>query len=55
MINQAKEHIKSSELADVANKILYPGEDYERSRAENMKSGVFVDDSVWEEIKALSV
>lgn len=52
-IEKAKSHIKSSELDEQAKEIWYPGEDYVRFRKENTEKGIFVDDSVWEEIKQL--
>lgn len=52
-IQRSIEHLKSTELADGAREIIYPGEDYIKVRKENLEKGVFVDDTVWKEIKAL--
>lgn len=46
-------HIKSAELDEHSRGILAPGEDYAAFRAEHEKNGIFVDDTVWKEIKAL--
>lgn len=46
-------HIKSSELAEDSRGIIAPGEDYAAYRADHAKNGIFVDDAVWEEIRAL--
>lgn len=53
IIAKTKENIKKSPLDNAANQILYPGEDYVKFRAENMEQGVFVDDTVWNDIKSL--
>lgn len=53
IIEKTKENIKSSPLADPNGEIMYPGEDYVKFRAENTEQGVFVDDTVWDEIKSL--
>lgn len=53
VIEKAKNYIKTSALDENSKDIWYPGEDYTIFRAENTEQGVFVDDSVWEEIKAL--
>jgi len=53
VIQKAKEYIKTSALDETSKSIWYPGEDYTIFRAENTEQGVFVDDSVWEEINAL--
>lgn len=53
IISDMKKHIKSSELAENAKSIWYPGEDYVINRKENTDNGILVDDSVWSEIKAL--
>ncbi|WRS28176.1 3-dehydro-L-gulonate 2-dehydrogenase [Oscillospiraceae bacterium MB08-C2-2] len=52
-IEKAKAYIKSSEVDENTREIWYPGEDYVLYRAENTEKGVFVDDTVWAEIKAL--
>lgn len=52
-IQKAKVHIKSAKLAEGNNAIWYPGEDYVLHKKENTEQGVFIDDGVWEEIKAL--
>lgn len=53
IIQQAIEYIKSSPLDETAKDIRYPGEGYLRYRAESDVKGVFVDDTVWQEIMAL--
>lgn len=53
VIQKAKDHIKSSQLAEDGRGIIYPGEDYVLFRKESQEQGVFVDDSVWEKIQAL--
>ena len=52
-VKKAKEHIKSAKLAEGNNAIWYPGEDYVLCKKENTEQGVFIDDGVWKEIKAL--
>ncbi|SKC82021.1 3-dehydro-L-gulonate 2-dehydrogenase [Maledivibacter halophilus] len=52
-IEKAVEHIKSSELSENSTGIFTPGEDFVKFREEHDAKGIFVDDSVWEEIKAL--
>ena len=52
-IAKAKAYIKSSALAQGERGIWYPGEDYVLAKKENSEKGVFVDDGVWKEIKAL--
>jgi len=53
MIDKAITHLKSSAPAENANGILTPGEDYGRFRKEHDEQGIFVEDSVWEEILSL--
>lgn len=53
VIANAKAHIKASTLAENGSSIWYPGEDYVLYRKENTDKGVFVDDSVWQEILSL--
>lgn len=50
VIEDAKEYIKSSPLDEKASEILYPGEDYVKFREINTDDGIFVDDTVWQEI-----
>ncbi|AZO93339.1 3-dehydro-L-gulonate 2-dehydrogenase [Halocella sp. SP3-1] len=52
-IKKAVTHIKSSELSEDSTGIFTPGEDFVRFREEHDAKGIFVDDSVWEEIKSL--
>ncbi|MTI62050.1 MAG: 3-dehydro-L-gulonate 2-dehydrogenase [Firmicutes bacterium] len=52
-IKKAVAHIKSSELSEDSTGIFTPGEDFVRFREEHDAKGIFVDDSVWEEIKSL--
>ncbi|MCI1634108.1 MAG: 3-dehydro-L-gulonate 2-dehydrogenase [Liquorilactobacillus nagelii] len=53
IIEKEKKHIKSSALDEHSKSIWYPGEDYVLNTKENEEKGIFVDDSVWEEIKSL--
>lgn len=53
LIRKEIAHIKSAELDEHARGIIAPGEDYIIFRADHEKNGIFVDDSVWSEIKAL--
>ena len=46
--------LKSSELAEGVNEIYYPGEQSLKTRAENMKLGIPVDDGVWANVKELA-
>lgn len=52
-IKRAIEYIKSAELDEQGRGIMAPGEDYVQFNKEHDEKGIFVDDSVWEEIKAL--
>ena len=52
-IRRAIEYLKSAELAEHSNGIMAPGEDYVQFNKEHDEKGIFVDDSVWAEIKAL--
>lgn len=47
------EHIKSSALDETAQRIITPGEGCARFRADHAANGIFVDDTVWEQIKAM--
>ncbi len=49
----AKKYIKSSTLAENSTGIFAPGDDYIKFREEHDKLGIFVDDTVWAEIKSL--
>ena len=53
IIEQEMAHIKSAPPSEDGAKIMYPGEDYVIARKENLEKGVFVDDTVWAEIKGL--
>ncbi len=53
MVEKSIAHLKTTEPAEISSGILYPGEDYIMNYKDNMENGVFVDDSVWEEIKGL--
>jgi len=46
-------YIKSAELSEHSNGIMAPGEDYIQFNKEHDKEGIYVDDSVWNEIKAM--
>jgi 3-dehydro-L-gulonate 2-dehydrogenase len=52
-IARATAHIKSSAPAEGAGSIYVPGDGCVRFRKEHDAEGIFVDDSVWAEIKAL--
>lgn len=52
-IKKAIEYIKSAQLAENSNGVMAPGEDYVRFNREHDEKGIFVDDSVWEEIREL--
>jgi 3-dehydro-L-gulonate 2-dehydrogenase len=52
-VKKAVEYIKTSEPAENSGGIMAPGEDYIRAREDHMRNGIFIDDGVWEEIKAL--
>lgn len=52
-IKKAIDYIKSAELAENSRGIMAPGEDYVQFNKEHDEQGIFVDDSVWAEIKAL--
>ena len=52
-IKRAIEYIKSAELAENSKGIMAPGEDYVQFNKDHDENGIFVDDSVWAEIKAL--
>lgn len=47
------EYIKGSTAADPSNPIRIPGETAVRTRAENLKNGIPINESVWEQITAL--
>ena len=53
LISKEIEHIKSSELSENSTGIIAPGEDYVAFRKRHDETGIFVDDSIWEEIKSL--
>jgi len=53
IITEGIAHIKSSEPAENSTGIFAPGEDYVRFRKEHDELGIFVDDTVWSEIKSL--
>lgn len=52
-IKKAVTYIKSAELSEHSNGIMTPGEDYIQFNKDHDKNGIFVDDSVWAEIKSL--
>ena len=52
-ITRAIEYVKSAELSEHSSGIMIPGEDYVQFNRDHDANGIFVDDSVWEEIKAL--
>lgn len=52
-ITRAIEYLKSAELSENSKGIMAPGEDYIQFNKEHDEKGIFVDDTVWEEIKSL--
>ncbi|PKM55051.1 MAG: 3-dehydro-L-gulonate 2-dehydrogenase [Firmicutes bacterium HGW-Firmicutes-5] len=52
-IKNAIDHIKSSAPSEKSTGIFVPGEDFTNFRKEHDEKGIFVDDSIWEEIKGL--
>ena len=46
-------YLKSAELSEHTPGIMAPGEDYVKFNSDHDKNGIFVDDTVWAEIKAL--
>ena len=52
-IEKAVSHLKSGELAEHSNGIYAPGEDFIRFHKEHDENGIYVEDSIWSEIKAL--
>lgn len=53
IITKATAYIKSSALSEHSTGIFAPGEDYVKFRKDHDVNGIFVDDSVWDEIKKL--
>lgn len=54
VLNETIQQLKSSELAEEANEVYYPGEKSLKTRNENLKLGIPVDDGVWAKVKALA-
>jgi 3-dehydro-L-gulonate 2-dehydrogenase len=54
ILEETIQQIKSSEPAEGNNEIFYPGEKSLKTRNENMKLGIPVDDGVWEKVKNLA-
>ena len=52
-IRRAAEYLKRAELSEHSTGIMAPGEDYVKFNSDHDKNGIFVDDTVWAEIKAL--
>ena len=52
-VRRAIEYIKSAELAEKSTGVMAPGEDYVQFNKDHDANGIFVDDTVWAEIKAL--
>ena len=52
-VKRAIAYIKSAELAENSKGVMAPGEDYVQFNKDHDENGIFVDDSVWEEIRAL--
>jgi len=53
LIEKASAHIKSSTPSENSTGIFTPGEDYIKFRKDHDENGIFVDDTVWDEIKSL--
>lgn len=54
ILEETIQQIKSSELAEGNSEVFYPGEKSLKTRNENMKFGIPVDDGVWEKVKKLA-
>jgi 3-dehydro-L-gulonate 2-dehydrogenase len=54
VLNETIQQLKSSELAEETNEVYYPGEKSLKTRNENLKLGIPVDDGVWAKVKALA-
>jgi 3-dehydro-L-gulonate 2-dehydrogenase len=54
ILNETVEQVKSSVPAEEGGEIFYPGERSLKTRHENMKSGIPVDDDIWEKVKQLT-
>ena len=52
-IGKAITHLKSAALSEHSTGIMAPGDDYIAARKQHDELGIFVDDSIWAEIKAL--
>lgn len=52
-ISQIINDFKQSELIDIKNPVRYPGEAVVKTRAENLKNGIAVDDKTWQNILKL--
>lgn len=52
-VERAIDYIKSAQLAENSKGVMAPGEDYLQFNKEHDAQGIFVDDTVWAEIKAL--
>ncbi len=53
-IQKAKDYIKSSRPDESGAAVIYPGEDFERARAQNLREGILVIPEVWAEVKGLA-
>ena len=52
-VKRASDYVKSAALAEHAKGIRAPGEGILQFHSDHDKNGIYVDDSVWEEICAL--
>lgn len=52
-LQRAIDYLKSAELSEHSTGIMVPGEDYVQFNRDHDANGIFVDDAVWAEIKAL--
>lgn len=53
-ITSTIQQIKSSQLAEGVDEIYYPGEQSLKTRTENMKLGIPVDDGIWANVKKMA-
>jgi 3-dehydro-L-gulonate 2-dehydrogenase len=53
LINQIVEYTKTSKPEDSNKPVSYPGENTLRTRKENQKDGIPVDEGIWKEVKAM--
>ncbi len=54
VLNETIQQLKSSEPAKANGEVYYPGENSLKTRKENLKLGIPVDDGIWEKVKHLA-